>query len=87
METTAQRFGVEASESAIVAKDQVEFIQGIRTLVKQRARREAMGAAARAQMTGPTSWDRTFAELCNAYDAAMSMTEGENPTPFAFSPA
>jgi hypothetical protein len=56
-------------------------------LVKHRRRREAMGAAARASITQRLSDDRLFIDVCHAYDAAMSLAEGERRTPLAFSPA
>jgi glycosyltransferase involved in cell wall biosynthesis len=87
MAAGGQRFFVEAGETAVVASDRHDFIQGVRMLVKNRRRRQAMGAAARARATELLSWDRIFVDVCQAYDAAMSMTEGETRTPLALSPA
>lgn len=87
MSTGGQRFMAEAGQTALIARDRGDFVQSVRLLVKNRERREAMGAAARAQTTDLLSWDRIFVDVCNAYDAAMSMAEGERRTPLAFSPA
>ncbi len=87
MATGGQRFIVDAGLTAVVARDQQAFNQGIRTLIKSRVRREAMGAAARARITQVLSSDRMFIDVCHAYDAAMSMAEGQSRTPLAFSPA
>ena len=46
------KFMVDPGRTAIVAADRDEFIQGVRTLVRHRERREAMGAAARACAQG-----------------------------------
>jgi phosphatidylinositol alpha 1,6-mannosyltransferase len=87
MATGGQRFIVEAGQTAIVGRNQRDFIEGVRTLVKNRECREAMGAAARARATDFLSWDRVFVDVCNAYEAAMTMAEGETRTPLALSPA
>jgi phosphatidylinositol alpha 1,6-mannosyltransferase len=87
MATGGQRFIVEAGQTAVVARDRDSFIQGVRMLVKNRDQRETMGAAARARAIDVWSWDRMFIDVCHAYDAAMSMAEGERRTPLALSPA
>lgn len=87
MATGGQRFIVDAGQTAVVARDRQAFIEGVRMLVKNRERREAMGAAARARATELWSWDRIFIDVCHAYDAAMSMAEGDTRTPLALSPA
>jgi glycosyltransferase involved in cell wall biosynthesis len=87
MATGGQRFIVEANETAVIAPDKQAFIQGVRMLVKNRERRHAMGAAARARTADLLSWDRMFIDVCNAYDAAMTMAEGDTRTPLALSPA
>ena len=87
MATGGQRFIVEAGQTAVVAHDRHAFIQGVRMLAKNREQREAMGATARARTTDLLAWDRIFIDMCNAYDAAMSMAEDEKRTPLALSPA
>ncbi len=87
MATGGQRFIVEAGQTAVVARDRHAFIQGVRMLAKNREQREDMGAAARARTADLLSWDRIFIDMCHAYDAAMSMAEGEKRTPLALSPA
>jgi glycosyltransferase involved in cell wall biosynthesis len=87
MATGGQRFIVKAGETAVVAPNRRQFIEGVRLLVKQRERRQAMGAAARARTTDLLSWDRVFIDVCHAYDAAMSMAEGDTRTPLALSHA
>lgn len=87
MSSGGQRFVVEDGHTAVVARDRDAFVDGVRLLVKNRRRREAMGAAARASITQRLSDDRLFIDVCHAYDAAMSMAEGERRTPLAFSPA
>ena len=62
-----QRFVVETEQTAIVADGPEAFAQGIRALVKDRRRREAMGAAARAHALELLSWDRIFIDMCAAY--------------------
>jgi glycosyltransferase involved in cell wall biosynthesis len=72
------------AQTAIVADTSAAFVQGVRTLVKNRRRREAMGIASRARAVGLLSWDRIFAEMCHAYDAAITAAEsgrGEIGTP------
>jgi len=85
MAAGGQRFMVDAGRTAIVAEDAGAFVQGVRTLVKNRRRREAMGIAARAGAVDWLSWDRIFVDICAAYEAAMSPAEGEDR--FALSPA
>ncbi|HKY22248.1 MAG TPA: glycosyltransferase [Vicinamibacterales bacterium] len=81
------RFVVEPERTAIVAADRVAFIQGVRTLVRNRERREAMGAASRARAKELMSWDRIFLDVCHAYDAAISPAEGEGQNRCVLSPA
>ena len=69
------KFMVEPGRTAIVAADRDEFIHGVRTLVRQRERRQAMGAAARACAQDVISWDRIFLDVCGAYDAAIASTK------------
>lgn len=71
-----QRFMVEDGCTAIVAADRDAFAHGVRALVRNRERREAMGFAARARALELLSWDRIFMNICNAYDAAISAAEG-----------
>ena len=78
---------VEPDRTAIVAADRTAFIQGVRTLVRNRARREAMGAAARARAKDLMSWDRIFLDVCSAYEAAISAAEGEGRNRCVLSPA
>jgi glycosyltransferase involved in cell wall biosynthesis len=75
MAAGGQRFMVEAGQSAIVANSPDDFVQGVRRLVKNRRRREAMGIAARARAVELLSWDRIFIEICNAYEVAMTGAE------------
>jgi len=70
------RFVVEPGRTAIVAADRDEFIRGVRTLVRSRERREAMGVAARARARDVLSWDRVFIDVCRAYEAATSPSAG-----------
>ena len=65
------KFMVDPGRTAIVATHHDEFIQGVRTLVRSRERREAMGAAARAYAQDLVSWDRIFIDVCRAYEAAI----------------
>ena len=63
---------------AMTSGRQRAFIDGIRSLVKNRGRREMMGSAARARATERLSWDRTFIDVCNAYDAAIAAAEADD---------
>jgi glycosyltransferase involved in cell wall biosynthesis len=76
MATGGQRFVVDPGATAIVADNTDAFVQGIRTLVENRQRREAMGAAARARALDLLSWDSIFIDICCAYAAAISLAEG-----------
>jgi glycosyltransferase involved in cell wall biosynthesis len=87
MATGGQRFFLEAGETAVIAADKKAFIQGVRMLVMNRETRKAIGAAARVRTADLLSWDRMFIDVCNAYDAAMTMAEGQTRTPLALSPA
>ena len=81
------RFIVEHDQTALIASNRETFIQHVRTLVKNRRRRETMGAAARASAIDLLWWDRIFLDVCNAYDMAISMAEGEGRNRCVFSPA
>jgi glycosyltransferase involved in cell wall biosynthesis len=72
-----QRFAHDPGHPAILAANRSSFIQGVRTLVKNRRRCLDMGAAARAWAVDLPSWDRIFIDICNAYDAALSPAEGD----------
>jgi phosphatidylinositol alpha 1,6-mannosyltransferase len=87
MASGGQRFIVDAGQTAIVADSRESFVQGVRTLVKNRRRREAMGIAARARAIELLSWDRIFIDICNAYEAAISPAEGEGRNRCVLSPA
>ncbi len=71
MASGGPRFMVGPGRTAIVAADRAAFIQGVRTLVRNRERREAMGAAARSRAKDLMSWDRIFLDVCTAYEAAL----------------
>jgi glycosyltransferase involved in cell wall biosynthesis len=75
MAAGSRHFMVEAGQSAIVADGPDGFVQGVRALVKNRRRREAMGVAARARAVDLLSWDRIFIEICDAYEFAMAGAE------------
>jgi glycosyltransferase involved in cell wall biosynthesis len=87
MANGGHRFMIEPDVTTLVASSREAFVQQIRTLVKNRAKREAMGAAARARATDLLSWDRIFIDVCNAYDAAISPAEGEGRNRCVLSPA
>jgi len=87
MATGGQRFMVETEQTAIVADGADGFAQGVRALVKDRRRREAMGVAARARALDLLSWDRIFIDICAAYDVAISLAEGERQNRPVLSPA
>ena len=72
------KFMVDPGRTAIVATHRDEFIQGVRTLVRSRERREAMGAAARAYAQDLVSWDRIFIDVCRAYEAAIESQKIRN---------
>jgi phosphatidylinositol alpha 1,6-mannosyltransferase len=73
MATGGQRFVVETEQTAIVADGPDAFAQGVRALVKDRRRREAMGVAARAHALELLSSDRIFIDMCDAYEAAIAV--------------
>ena len=75
MAAGGQRFMVDAGRTAIVAESAAGFVQGVRTLVKNRQKREAMGVAARARAVDLLSWDRIFIDICRGYEAAVSLAE------------
>ena len=75
MAAGGQRFIVDEGQTAIVAANRDAFVQGVRALVKNRQRREVMGAAARALAVDLLSWDRIFIDMCSAYEAAMTVAE------------
>ena len=77
MASGGPKFIVDPGCTALVADNPEAFIYAVRSLVKNRARREAMGTAARVRATELMSWDRIFIDVCNAYDAAISAAEGE----------
>jgi glycosyltransferase involved in cell wall biosynthesis len=87
MSSGGQRFVVDAGRSGIVADDGGTFVRAVRTLVKNRQRREAMGVAARARAVDLLSSERIFVDVCSAYHAAMSEAEGEGRNRFALLPA
>ena len=87
MAAGGQRFVVETEQTAIVADGPEAFVQGVRALVKDRRRREAMGAAARAHALELLSWDRIFIDMCAAYEEAISPAEGERRNRAVLSPA
>lgn len=87
MSSGSRRFVVDDGRSGIVAEDAGTFVRGVRTLVKNRQRREAMGIAARARAVDLLSSERIFVDVCNAYHAAMSEAEGEGRDRFALLPA
>jgi glycosyltransferase involved in cell wall biosynthesis len=87
MATGGQRFVVETEQTAIVADGPDAFAQGVRALVKDRRRREAMGVAARAHALELLSWDRIFTDMCAAYEAAISPAESERRNRPVLSPA
>ena len=87
MSPRGQPFVVHAEQTAIVANGADVFVDGVRTLVRNRGRREAMGIAARARAIDLLSWDRTFIDICTAYEAAISPSEGEDSTGWVLSPA
>ncbi len=87
MAAGGQRFIVDAGRTAIVADTHDAFVEGVRTLVKNRRRREAMGIAARALAVELLSWDRIFIDICNAYEIAISPAEGEGHNGCVLSPA
>ena len=87
MAAGGQRFVVETEQTAIVADGPEAFVQGVRTLVKDRRRREAMGAAARAHALELLSWDRIFIDMCAAYEEAIAPAEGERRNRAVLSPA
>jgi glycosyltransferase involved in cell wall biosynthesis len=63
------------------------FIQGVRSLVRNRERREAMGSAARARATELLSSDGIFTDACHAYDLAISDAHAGDRVGVALSPA
>ena len=75
MAAGGQRFLVDDGQTAIVAANSDAFVRGVRALVKNRQRREVMGAAARALAVDLLSWDRIFIDVCSAYEAAMTAAE------------
>jgi glycosyltransferase involved in cell wall biosynthesis len=68
-----------ASGVPVVAMDRQDFIDAVRGLVKNRARRDALGAAARAHALARSSWDRNFYDICKAYDLAISLASRKSP--------
>jgi phosphatidylinositol alpha 1,6-mannosyltransferase len=80
------KFAVEPGRTAIVTSTHDAFIQAVRSLVKNREHRKAMGAAARVRAT-ELFWDRVFIDVCKAYDAAMAAAEGEGRNRYILSPA
>ena len=72
MSSGSRRFVVDDGRSGILAEDAGTFVRGVRTLVKNRQRREAMGVAARTRALDLLSSERIFVDVCHAYHAAMS---------------
>lgn len=77
MAAGGQRFMVDEGQSAMVSSDRAAFVQNVRALVKNRERRVRMGVAARARAVDLLSWDGIFADMCNAYEVAISPSERE----------
>jgi phosphatidylinositol alpha 1,6-mannosyltransferase len=67
----------EQGRSVLLAADAGSFIDAVRTLVRDRPRREAMGVAARARALDSTSWDRLFDDVLHAYRMAISLANDE----------
>ena len=87
MSAGGQRFTMDAGRSAIVADSADAFVEGVRTLVRNRPRRETMGVAARTRAVDLLSWDRMFVDICRAYEAAIETAEGEGGNRYVLSPA
>jgi glycosyltransferase involved in cell wall biosynthesis len=64
------RFLVAHGEDGLVARDAEEFCRAAVELVRDGARRRAMGAAGRRRAL-TRSWDQVFAEVYRAYEAAL----------------
>lgn len=75
MQRGGPKFLIESGRSAVIAADEQAFVDGVRMLVRSRARREAMGAAARARALDICSWERIFDAACHAYRLAISLAE------------
>ena len=72
MSSGSRSFVADDGRSGILAEDAGTFVRGVRTLVKNRQRREAMGVAARTRALDLLSSEWTFVDVCKAYHAAMS---------------
>ena len=84
-----QKYLAEDGRTALLASDRQAFIDAVKSLARNRARRERIGAAARAQALEMSSWDRIFQDICQAYDLAISLAERKGPAmgaPPAFLP-
>jgi phosphatidylinositol alpha 1,6-mannosyltransferase len=74
MERGGPKFIAGAGRSAVIARDIREFVDAARALVRDPARRQAMGAAARMHAR-ERSWDRVFETVYRAYAVAASLDE------------
>jgi glycosyltransferase involved in cell wall biosynthesis len=61
----------EHGRSAILCADQDSFVDAVRALVRDAARRSAVGKAARTRALD-LSWDRIFDQVWQAYDVAVT---------------
>jgi glycosyltransferase involved in cell wall biosynthesis len=69
----------EHGRAALMASDREAFIAAVRSLVKSRVKRDALGAAARAHALARSSWDRNFYDICKAYGLAISLASRNGP--------
>jgi len=70
------KFVAEHGRSAILCPDHDSFVDAVRALVRDGARRRAIGRAARARAL-ELSWDRIFDQVSHAYDVAVTHATGE----------
>jgi glycosyltransferase involved in cell wall biosynthesis len=66
------RFVAGLGESAVLASDHQAMIEAVQSLVREPARRHAMGSAARAWALG-RSWDAIFDGVYRAYETAVGL--------------
>jgi glycosyltransferase involved in cell wall biosynthesis len=66
------RFITEHGRSAVLAADEGSFIEAAKDLVRDPERRAAMQQAARARAL-ELSWERIFADVCQAYQTAVAI--------------
>jgi glycosyltransferase involved in cell wall biosynthesis len=71
------KFIADPGRSAILAADHRGFVDAVRELVPDEARREVMRQAARARAL-VMSWDRIFDNVCRGYASAISLAANDS---------